>query len=205
MAARKRLTDSRVRDLKPKPKRYTLWEGGGFGIRVTPRGVKSWVWLYRFEGRARRVTFGTYPLLSLRSARIELANAQDRLARGEDPGEALVEKHRIGGDCTWIQEGIYYDLDSHNALIRTLRDRRHQTEAARDEVMLLKARIVVLEAKLDLELQRTKNAEIRAEIERESCPTYLEQHIGWCSGIGVSVDTQGRIDASANMTWGWQF
>ena len=94
MATRKRLTDSRVRDLKPRPKRFEIWEGGGFGIRVTPRGVKSWVWVYHFGGRPRRMTFGTYPEMTLHSARVELANAQDRLSQGEDPGNTLAEKRR---------------------------------------------------------------------------------------------------------------
>ena len=119
MAARKRLTDSRVRDLKPKPKRYTLWEGGSFGIRVTPRGVKSWVWLYRFEGRARRATFGTYPLMSLRGARIELANAQDRLARGEDPGETLVEKHRNEREAETIKQLTEDFIEKYASKIRS--------------------------------------------------------------------------------------
>ena len=94
MVTRKRLTDSRVRDLKPRPKRFEVWEGGGFGIRVTPRGVKSWVWVYHFGGRPRRMTFGTYPEMTLHSARVELANAQDRLSQGEDPGNTLAEKRR---------------------------------------------------------------------------------------------------------------
>ena len=108
----------------------------------------------------------------------------------------------FGGDCQWIGEGVYYPLQDHNTLIRTLRDRRHQTEAARDEVMLLKARLVVLGAKLDLELQRTKNAEIRAEIAKESCPSLWEHHVGWCVGVGAGVDTTGSIDAQASVIYG---
>ncbi len=108
----------------------------------------------------------------------------------------------FGGDCQWIDEGNYYPLSDHNALIRTLRDRRHQTEAAQDEIMLLKARLVVLEAKLDLELQRTKNAQIRAEIAKESCPSLWEQHVGWCAGIGAGINTEGTVDAQAAVIYG---
>ena len=93
MAARKRLTDSRVRDLKPQPKRYELWDGNGFGIRVTPRGVKSFVWIYRFKGTRRRVTLGQYPQMSLAAAKAEFARAQERLSEDgdSDPGRTLQE------------------------------------------------------------------------------------------------------------------
>ena len=94
MTARKRFSNAQIKALKPKPERYEIWEGGGFGMRVSPKGVKSWTWLYRIDGRPRRMTFGTYPDMTLHSARVELATAQERLSQGEDPGEALVEKHR---------------------------------------------------------------------------------------------------------------
>ena len=110
-----------------------------------------------------------------------------------------------GGSCHWILDGVFYPTPDHNALIKTLKARRHRYEAAEDEIMLLEARIVVLEAKLDLEAQRLENAEIRAEIAKESCPTWFEQRVGWCAGVGASVDTQGRVDASAGVLYGFKF
>jgi Arm DNA-binding domain len=38
--------------------RFEKWEGGGFGIRVSPRGGKAWIWVYHFDGRPRRMTLG---------------------------------------------------------------------------------------------------------------------------------------------------
>lgn len=43
----------------------------GFGLRVTRDGRKSWFVKYRVGGRRPRVTFGTYPVLSLADARTE--------------------------------------------------------------------------------------------------------------------------------------
>ena len=95
MASRKRLTDAKVKALKPRANRYSLWDGNGFGVRVTPRGVKSFVWTYHFEGKPRRMTFGRYPdELTLSSANVKLAEAQAALRRGEDPGKALVKEHQ---------------------------------------------------------------------------------------------------------------
>ncbi|MCH8111426.1 MAG: tyrosine-type recombinase/integrase [Proteobacteria bacterium] len=94
MTARKRFTNAQIKALKAKSQRYEVWEGGGFGMRVSPKGVKAWTWLYRFDGKPRRMTFGTYPQMTLHSARVELATAQDRLAKGEDPGIALQEERQ---------------------------------------------------------------------------------------------------------------
>jgi hypothetical protein len=38
-----KFTDRKIKNLKPKSERYEIWEGNGLGIRVTPKGVKSWV------------------------------------------------------------------------------------------------------------------------------------------------------------------
>jgi integrase len=59
-------------------------------MRVSPRGIKSFVWVYHFEGRPRRLTFGTYPRLSLADVGVKLAEAKNLLDRGIDPGECAV-------------------------------------------------------------------------------------------------------------------
>ena len=80
-----RITDAAVRNAKPRTERYELREASGLALRVTPGGAKSWVWRYRFEGKQKRLTFGTYPHMTLSQARTELATAQDKLARKIDP------------------------------------------------------------------------------------------------------------------------
>jgi hypothetical protein len=54
MASAKRFTDKFIAALPPKAARYERWEGGGFGIRVSPGGGKAWVWVYHSDGRPRR-------------------------------------------------------------------------------------------------------------------------------------------------------
>lgn len=61
-----------------------------FAMRITERGKKSWIILYRHGGRLRRMTLGPYPAVSLADAR-ELAKAAFHLvAAGRDPA---TEKH----------------------------------------------------------------------------------------------------------------
>lgn len=87
-----KFTDRSIKSLKAERKRYEAWEdnGKGFGIRVAPSGRKSWVYLYRFGGTARRITFGTYPAISLSGAHVKRAKAREDLEKGIDPGLELI-------------------------------------------------------------------------------------------------------------------
>ncbi len=55
-----KFTDRSVSALRPRSERYEVWEDGrtAFGVRVAPSGRKSWIYMYRFNGRARRMTLG---------------------------------------------------------------------------------------------------------------------------------------------------
>ena len=77
-----RMTDRGIAALKPKIERYEAWEDGrtGLGVRVSPKGRKSFIYMYRFDGKARRMGLGTYPAISLASARVKHANAKELLA-----------------------------------------------------------------------------------------------------------------------------
>lgn len=89
-----RLTDRGIAALKPKAQRYEAWEDGrsGLGVRVSPAGRKSWVFMYRFGGKARRMGFGTYPAVSLADARVKHAKAKADLEKCIDPGAKEVER-----------------------------------------------------------------------------------------------------------------
>src|SRR5262249_23743577 len=58
-----RLTDGLVRRLKPEARPRITYDAGfgGFGVRVTPNGAKSYVLNYRTKGgRERRITIGGF-------------------------------------------------------------------------------------------------------------------------------------------------
>ncbi|HDO8003177.1 tyrosine-type recombinase/integrase [Legionella pneumophila serogroup 1] len=62
-------TDTYIKGLKPRAKRYEEYEGGGFGIRVTPKGIKSWIYRYKVADKTDKITLGHYPAMSLASAK----------------------------------------------------------------------------------------------------------------------------------------
>lgn len=82
-------TDKLIKSLKPRPERYDFREGNGSGfmVRIFPSGQLSWGFVYHFEGKKRRMTFGSYPDLSLADARKMHANAVNILAKGKDPAQ----------------------------------------------------------------------------------------------------------------------
>ena len=77
-------TDSKIKNLKPQSKRHIAWEDGGtcLGLRITPTGKKSFVYMYRYDSRPRMMTLGRYPVLTLADARVDLAKAKALLAKG---------------------------------------------------------------------------------------------------------------------------
>ena len=93
---RVRFTDKSIATLKPQHARYEVWDKqrSAFGIRVGESGKKSWFFVYRFNGKARRVTLGRYPRLSLADAGVAYAEARRALEHGNDPGASAVEKRQ---------------------------------------------------------------------------------------------------------------
>ena len=127
-----RLTDTSIEALRPMAARYEVWDDArkGVGVRVTPRGVKSFVWVYHFDGRPRQLTFGTYPRLSLVDAGVKPAEAKNLLAKGIDRERA----QSPSGDAERHAETVADLVEAY--LDRYARVRKRS--AAADERMLRK-------------------------------------------------------------------
>lgn len=80
-----KLTDTRIKRIKPAMKAYKVSDGGGLFLWVTPSGGKIWRWAYRYEGRAKLMTLGKYPDVPLVRARENHTAARRLLATGVDP------------------------------------------------------------------------------------------------------------------------
>lgn len=80
-----KLTAISIENLKPKATRYEVWDGEGFGMRISPNGIKSWVAVFRFNGIRKRITYGNYPKMSLSAAHKAHADAMEQVEAGIDP------------------------------------------------------------------------------------------------------------------------
>jgi integrase len=114
--------DATIRHLKPKEKRtdYYIVGHAGFGVRVTPKGTKSWIFTYTFNGQGGLIIYGRYPKISLTKARQLYLEDKKKLDHGIDPNppkesytafitlNELVERYKEfnleNGKKSWRQE-----------------------------------------------------------------------------------------------------
>lgn len=91
-----KLNDRSIRALKRRTKRYEAWIDGykGLGVRVSPEGTKSWIFMYRHGGKLRRMTLGRYPTVTVAQVGILHGEALDKLAKGVDPAAEAIEGHQ---------------------------------------------------------------------------------------------------------------
>ncbi len=99
-----RMTDAGVRNLKAKAQRYEEWEDGrtGFGVRVSPRGRKTFQYMFWKDGTARRLALGVYGQITLAEARVKYAEAKKALTEGRDPASETVEQRKADRDAETV-------------------------------------------------------------------------------------------------------
>jgi len=81
------LTDTHIRSLKPTDKEQKHFDGGGLYLSIPKTGRKFWRMAYRFDQKTKLLSFGEYPIITLRDARQRRDEAKKLLANGIDPGE----------------------------------------------------------------------------------------------------------------------
>lgn len=81
------LTNTAIRNAKPREKAYRLFDGKGLYLEISPKGGKWWRLKYRFNGKEKRISLGVYPDISLKDARDSRDDARKLLAKEIDPSE----------------------------------------------------------------------------------------------------------------------
>lgn len=79
------LTDTGIRNAKTTSKAVKLFDERGLYLLVNPGGGKWWRLKYRFDGREKLLSLGTYPDTPLAKARQKRDDARKLLADGIDP------------------------------------------------------------------------------------------------------------------------
>jgi integrase len=103
-------TEKFIKALKAKEgqkKFYDVREksGQGFGITVFPSGEKSFIFIYHYAGRKRRMTLGKYPHCTLADARRLHREALKMVENGKDPGLEK-RKEKIAARDSSTVEGL---------------------------------------------------------------------------------------------------
>ncbi len=79
------LSDLKIRKAKNRDKPYKLADSGGLFLLVKPNGSRLWQQKYRYLGKERLLSHGSYPAVSLAKAREKRERAHEVLAEGRDP------------------------------------------------------------------------------------------------------------------------
>ncbi len=81
------LSDAQLRRAKPAPKSYKLFDSQGLYLLLQPTGGRWWRFKYRFGGKEKLLSLGTYPEVGLGDARAARDNARKQVAASVDPSE----------------------------------------------------------------------------------------------------------------------
>lgn len=87
-------SEQAIKHAKPEARPYKMGAGQGMYLLVNPAGSKLWRLKYRFGGKEKTLSFGAYPAVGLRNARLKRAQARQQLADGIDPSELAKERKR---------------------------------------------------------------------------------------------------------------
>jgi integrase len=106
-----------------------LSDGHGLYLEVTARGGKYWRLKYYFNGDEKRISFGTYPNVSLQEAREKARLAKKQLAEGHNP----VEVKRLEK----IERLTHYE-NSFESIAREWHEQRYHTWKVKHAATILK-------------------------------------------------------------------
>ncbi len=94
------LSDTAIRQAKPRPTPRKMFDGQGLYLLLNPSGGKYWRLKYRFGGKEQLLALGTYPEVGLKAAREKRDGARKQIAAGLDPSterRVAKAKMKVGG------------------------------------------------------------------------------------------------------------
>ena len=96
------LTDTAIRNTRPKDKPFKLSDENGLYLLVNPNGSRWWRFRYRVSGKEKLLSFGVYPEVTLKEAREKRDNSRKMLRDGIDPSMAKkAQKESASGADTF--------------------------------------------------------------------------------------------------------
>jgi len=115
------LTDTAIRNTKPRKKAFKLTDGGGLHLLVTPTGGKLWRFAYRFAGKQKTLALGAYPSVTLAEARDGRDAARKHLAAEIDPSiKRKLDKQAAGNTFRVVAEELLKKLEREGRAPATL-------------------------------------------------------------------------------------
>lgn len=90
-----KLTDPIIKASKPSLSPRKLSDGNGLLLLINPNGSKWWRYRYRYNGKEKMLSLGTYPKVTLKEARNLRVTYSKLLDQGIDPAQHKKETKRF--------------------------------------------------------------------------------------------------------------
>ncbi|MEQ1718962.1 MAG: tyrosine-type recombinase/integrase [Hyphomicrobium sp.] len=175
------LTDLAIRGLAPeRGNRAEIWDSKvpGLGIRVSGHGTRTWVLMYRFGGRKRRLGLGRYPVVSLADARKRAHDILNQVAHGHDPEPATTSTKMGPLNFTIVAERFVVEHCQ----------RHNRASTARETERMLRSRFLpIWSGRLVLDISKAEVRESVAAIARAGTPSeanhalaVISKFFNWC-------------------------
>jgi integrase len=120
------LTTKQIAALKPADRPYKVADAEGLTLLVQPNGARLWRFRYRFAGREKMLSLGSYPATSLAGARKKRDAAKADLEAGIDPSAKRQAERTARADTfaaiaeEWIGQNAALDPDTREQYRRRL-------------------------------------------------------------------------------------
>jgi hypothetical protein len=182
---RAKLTKSAIDALPMPPKDTVYWDNGcpGFGVKVTPKGRKVFIVLYRGAGsRLRKYTIGPYGRVTLHQARAAALKIFAARTEGRDPAaEKQHARRRLVADR--VEDLVQLFISEHVS----------QTRSAGEISRLLHREVIANWGKRSVhEIGKREIIELVHEIVARGAPAaankllkVIKTFFGWCVGRAI--------------------
>ena len=153
MAKVQLLQDREIKTAKPQEKEYFLNDGGGLRIAIKPSGHKIWEYRYTINGKRKRTTFKSYPIVTVAEARTKRQEYESLIFKGLDP---IKHYRTIKEDNILDEKGMFLEVakewlkrelentkeNTHLTKVRIFENdinpflkNKHMTEVTKDDVL----------------------------------------------------------------------
>lgn len=171
------LSDMSARRAKAAGKAYALYDTLGLYLAVTANGGKSWHFRYYWLNQRKRMSFGTYPEVSLHEARALRDEARALVAKGINPRMHRKQKRsaaKLAGENTF--EVVYKKWFAHREL--SLKKGRQCTASVLPRIFE-KDVLPALGKRSIYDIKRPDLLEVIAKIERRKALSVAEKVRTW--------------------------
>ena len=118
------LSNARVQSIEPGDKPIKISDEKSMFLLINPNGSKYWRLRYRFNGKEKSLSLGTYPDVCLNEARSKRDEARKLLSQGIDPSEnRKATRSMAAAETSTVAARKRFILDSNGALSFALGNR----------------------------------------------------------------------------------